>query len=68
MLYLNTRGKVPGEICYDINYVLKLCTEQQDQLRKPCVLLHCILGQLDQAAAGRPEDGDTQALYGALGP
>ena len=65
LLYLDWSGNNPDEICYDINYALRLCTEQQDQLISACVRLHCILGQLDQAVElalkGAEADGLQQA-------
>ena len=52
----------PAEVYYDINYALRLCTEQQDQLRNACVRLHCILGQLDQVVELALSDPDADGL------
>ena len=56
--YLDSHCKDPDSIYFDVNYVLRLCTEQGSQLRRACVLLHCMLGQLDQAVELALEDGD----------
>ena len=60
--YLDWSGNNPEEIYYDINYALRLCTEQQDQLRSACVRLHCILGQLDQAVELALRDAESDGL------
>ena len=63
--YIDWSGNDPDGIFYDINYALRLCTEQQDQLRSACVRLHCILGQLDQAVELALLDADSDGLQQA---
>ena len=63
--YIDWSGNDPDGIFYDINYALRLCTEQQDQLRSACVRLHCILGQLDQAVELALLDADCDGLQQA---
>ena len=56
------------KVYFDVNYVLRLCSQPKEagasavsaQLRRACVLLHCMLGQLDQAVELALEDGDLE--------
>jgi hypothetical protein len=63
--YLDWSGNNPDYIYYDINYALRLCTEQQQHLRSACVRLHCILGQLDQAVELALQDAESDGLQQA---
>ena len=63
--YLDWSGNNPDHIYYDINYALRLCTEQQQHLRSACVRLHCILGQLDQAVELALQDAESDGLQQA---
>ena len=63
--YIDWSGNDQEGIFYDINYALRLCTEQQDQLRSACVRLHCILGQLDQAVELALLEADSDGLQQA---
>ena len=65
--YLDWSGNNQDEIFYDINYALRLCTEEQELLRSACVRLHCILGQLDQAVELALMDAESDGLQQAMG-
>ena len=65
--YLDWSGNNQDEIFYDINYALRLCTEEQEHLRSACVRLHCILGQLDQAVELALMDAESDGLQQAMG-
>jgi len=69
-MYLESQhqqGGDGGAVCFDVNYVLRLCTEKKGgQLRKACVLLHCMLGQVDQAVELALEDADLDQAKACL--